>query len=65
MVVLGGMGTLPGPVFGVVALLVLEEIFSWYTEHWMLFLGPTLILVILFARRGLYGSFAEGKTGNG
>jgi branched-chain amino acid transport system permease protein len=65
MVVLGGRGTLPGPVFGVSALLVLEEIFSWYTEHWMLFLGPTLILVILFARRGLYGSFAEGKAGNG
>ena len=65
MVILGGVGTLVGPVFGATALLLLEEIISSYTEHWMLFLGPILIFVVLFARRGLYGSFAERKALNG
>lgn len=65
MVILGGVGTLVGPVFGAAALLLLEEFLSRYTEHWMLVLGPILIFVVLFARRGLYGSFAERKVRNG
>mgnify|MGYP006283430637 CR=1 FL=1 len=56
MVVLGGMGTLFGPILGAAALLLLEEILSMYTEHWMLFLGPILILVVLYARSGIFGA---------
>ncbi len=55
MVILGGMGTLLGPVFGAAALLLLEEVLSTWTEHWMIVLGPVLIFVVLFARRGVYG----------
>jgi len=55
MVLLGGMGTLFGPVLGAISLLVLEEVLSAYTEHWMVFLGPFLIIMVLFAKRGLYG----------
>ena len=55
MVVLGGMGTLFGPVFGAAAFLMLEEVLSTWTEHWMIVFGPVLILVVLFARRGIYG----------
>jgi branched-chain amino acid transport system permease protein len=65
MVILGGMGTLLGPVFGAAALLLLEEFLSRYTEHWMIILGPILLFVILFARRGLYGTFVERETENG
>jgi branched-chain amino acid transport system permease protein len=57
MVLLGGMGTLFGPVLGAATLLLLEEILAIYTEHWMVYLGPFLILVVLFARRGIYGLF--------
>ena len=64
MVILGGVETLWGPVFGATALLLLEEFLSRYTEHWMLILGPILILVVLFARRGLYGSLAERNVQN-
>jgi branched-chain amino acid transport system permease protein len=64
-VVLGGVGTLVGPVFGATTLLLLEEFLSRYTEHWMLFLGPILIFMVLFARRGLYGSFVERIGDNG
>ncbi|MES9873460.1 MAG: branched-chain amino acid ABC transporter permease [Candidatus Sedimenticola sp. 6PFRAG7] len=62
MVLLGGMGTLFGPVFGAVVLLLMEEILSAYTEHWMVFLGPFLILVVLFAKRGLYGLLIGGRN---
>ncbi|MGH6948969.1 MAG: branched-chain amino acid ABC transporter permease [Kiloniellales bacterium] len=55
MVVLGGMGTLLGPVVGAIAFLLLEEFLSQWTQHWMIVLGPLLLLVVLFARRGLWG----------
>ena len=55
MVLLGGLGSLFGPVFGAALFLLLEEGLAMYTEHWMVFMGPILILVVLFARRGVYG----------
>ena len=61
MVLLGGMGTLFGPVLGAATLLLVEELLSIYTEHWMVYLGPFLILVVLFAKRGIYGVLAGGN----
>ena len=59
MVILGGMGTLVGPVVGAVALLLLEDVLSAWTTHWQMILGPILLLVVLFARRGLVGLLPE------
>lgn len=64
MVILGGMGTLIGPVFGAAALLLMEEVLSSYTEHWMVFLGPLLIGIVLFAKRGVYGWLIGPDTGD-
>jgi branched-chain amino acid transport system permease protein len=55
MVVLGGMGSAFGPLIGAIALLVLEEVLSGITEYWQIILGPLLLLVVLFARRGIDG----------
>jgi branched-chain amino acid transport system permease protein len=55
MVVLGGMGSVYGPLIGAVALLVLEEALSGITEYWQMILGPLLLLVVLFARGGIDG----------
>jgi branched-chain amino acid transport system permease protein len=55
MVILGGIGSLVGPVIGAGILLLLEEVLSDLTQHWQIVLGPILLLVVLFARRGLYG----------
>jgi branched-chain amino acid transport system permease protein len=60
MVLLGGMGTLFGPVLGAVAFLLLEDLLSAWTVHWQVVLGPLLVLVVLFARRGLYGLLPGG-----
>lgn len=63
MVILGGLGTLFGPLVGAVVLLLLEDVIAHFTQHWQLFLGPILILVVLFARGGLLGLLApRGKA---
>ena len=64
MVILGGMKSLAGPILGAVALLLAEEVLSNYTEHWMIILGPLLILVVLYGRNGIYGLLG-GARGNG
>ena len=55
MVILGGLGSIYGAVIGAVVYLLLEQIFSAYTEHWQILLGPVLIFVVIFARHGIYG----------
>jgi branched-chain amino acid transport system permease protein len=63
MVVLGGMGSTFGPLFGAVALLVLEEVLSGVTEYWQIILGPLLLLVVLFARGGIDGLLGKAPHG--
>ncbi|MDE2228147.1 MAG: branched-chain amino acid ABC transporter permease [Alphaproteobacteria bacterium] len=55
MVILGGMGTLVGPILGAVAFLALETVLSDLTGHWQAIMGPILVLVVLFARDGIFG----------
>lgn len=55
MVLLGGAGTVAGPLLGAGAFVVLEELLSGFTVHWRIVFGPLLVLVVLFARGGLAG----------
>ena len=61
MVILGGMGSVAGPVLGAFALLVLEDLLSGWTQHWQIVLGPLLVLSVLFFRRGLAGLFDKNE----
>jgi len=58
MVILGGMGSVVGPALGAFAFLLLEEVLSSYTEHWALILGPVIVLLVLWGKRGLAGLLA-------
>ncbi len=60
MVILGGMKSLLGPMLGAAALLLAEEVLSSYTEHWMIVLGPLMIVVVLCGRTGIHG-LLKGK----
>lgn len=62
MVVLGGMGTLIGPVVGAVVFLLLSEVLKDITEHWHIIFGPFLVLVVLFARGGVLGLLTPGAS---
>lgn len=55
MVVLGGVGTLAGPIAGAVAALLLEEWFGHFSEHWKLYFGIFLVLMVLFSPHGITG----------
>ena len=55
MVILGGIGSIAGPVLGAFALLLVEDALSGWTQHWQIILGPLLVLSVLFFRRGLAG----------
>jgi len=63
MVILGGMGSLFGPVIGAIVYLVLEEFLSQLTEYWALFMGPLLLLIVLFGRGGIMGLLGRPSRG--
>jgi len=66
MVIMGGIGSLLGAILGAAAYVMLEHELSALTEHWLVILGPLLILIVLFAKRGLYGLIArEGGAAGG
>jgi branched-chain amino acid transport system permease protein len=69
MIVLGGLGTLMGPIIGAAALLLLEEVLSslktgigWLdqliSQHWLALIGLFIVLVVLVLKQGLYGRLA-------
>ncbi len=60
MVVLGGLGSLFGPVIGAVSFLLLEEGLSRLTEYSNLILGPILLLVAIYLHGGIEG-LLEGR----
>jgi|TARA_B100000315_G_scaffold62236_1_gene56498 branched-chain amino acid transport system permease protein len=67
MVIMGGMGTLIGPVLGAAGFLLLEEYLpEWMEmimtnagEHWAIIMGPILIAIVLFGRGGIHALFAR------
>jgi branched-chain amino acid transport system permease protein len=63
MVILGGMGSLFGPVLGAIVYLVLEEVLSQKTEYWALIMGPLLLLIVLFGRGGINGLLGRLRRG--
>ncbi|MFT5507969.1 MAG: branched-chain amino acid transport system permease protein [Hyphomicrobiaceae bacterium] len=62
MVILGGAGSLFGPVLGASVFLLLEEVMSDFTIYWHLPFGIMLILAVLFVRGGISG-FADRLLG--
>ena len=55
MVLLGGMGSLWGPVIGAGIFLFMQDYISTVTENWELFVGLVVILLVLFMPRGFVG----------
>ena len=53
MALLGGMGTLFGPMLGAGVFLGAEDILSSYTEQWRMIIGAIFVVFVLFVPRGL------------
>jgi branched-chain amino acid transport system permease protein len=61
IVILGGVGTLLGPIAGAAVYLGLEQVLAAWTEHWMIVMGPVLVIVVLAGRNGLFGRWLGGR----
>jgi branched-chain amino acid transport system permease protein len=57
IIIVGGVATIVGPLLGAIVYMLLETVIAAYTQHWMVVLGPMILLVALLAKRGIYGSF--------
>jgi branched-chain amino acid transport system permease protein len=63
MLVLGGVGSLYGALYGAAAFVGLQSVLAQWTEHWMIVLGPILVAVVVLARRGIWGVLAGTAGG--
>jgi branched-chain amino acid transport system permease protein len=62
IVVIGGLGTIEGPILGVLVFFVLQSLLADYGSWYLMILGLIGIAVMLFAPRGLWGLISE-RTG--
>ncbi|MFN3641340.1 MAG: branched-chain amino acid ABC transporter permease [Gemmobacter sp.] len=62
IVVIGGIGTIEGPIVGVLVFFLLQKLFADYGSWYLLALGLIGIVVMLFAPKGLWGLFSA-RTG--
>ena len=53
MTLLGGMGTLFGPMIGAGVFIGAEDVLATYTEQWRMVIGTVFVLFVLFVPRGL------------
>lgn len=62
MVVLGGMGSVAGPLLGALAFLGMEEVLKSWTDHWAVVFGPMIVLIALLGRAGIAGLLTRIDT---
>jgi branched-chain amino acid transport system permease protein len=55
MTMLGGAGTLIGPAIGAAVFLLMKNVVSSYSAHWLAIIGVTFICCVLFFPGGLWG----------
>lgn len=55
----GGIGTLSGPIVGTLIIVVLSQRLQFLQDYRMLVFGPVLTLLIIFYPRGIVGSLAS------
>jgi branched-chain amino acid transport system permease protein len=59
MTILGGMGTLVGPLFGGMFVVLVREVLSTYTHLWGLIMGILFVLIVLVFRKGIIGELRK------
>ena len=62
IVVIGGIGTIEGPIIGVIVFYLMQTYLSSYGTWYLILLGALAIVIMLFAPRGIWGYVSE-RTG--
>lgn len=71
MTILGGMGTLYGPMIGAGVFIGFKDVLSSYVDQWRMILGIVFVLFVIFLPRGLISlphtivEFADARRGTG
>ena len=66
MAIIGGVGTLFGPLVGTIAFVMLEEFLSLITVYWHLIFGILLVALVLYGKGGIHGWLSRlGRKGAG
>jgi branched-chain amino acid transport system permease protein len=58
-VIIGGLGTIEGPILGTIVYIVLQQTLASYNVWYLIILGVVAMGVAIFARRGLWGLVDE------
>ena len=58
-VIIGGIGTIEGPIVGTIVYMVLQQTLQSYNVWYLIVLGIVAIVIAIFARRGLWGLLDE------
>lgn len=61
-VIIGGIGTLFGPMLGAAIIVVARELVSLQIGRWPTVLGVVLIVIVIFARNGILGAYQEWRA---
>ena len=61
-VIIGGLGTIEGPILGTLVYMFLQQELQSYNAWYLIVLGLVAIVVALFARRGLWGLVDDHRT---
>jgi len=62
MLILGGSGSLFGPLIGAGIIVLLENLVSGFTERWSLVLGIVYVTVIMLFSEGIFSVFKRGRN---
>ena len=54
-VIIGGIGTIEGPIIGTIVFIVLQQTLESYNAWYLIILGLVAIVIAIFFRRGLWG----------
>jgi branched-chain amino acid transport system permease protein len=62
MTMLGGAGTLIGPAIGAGVFLLMKNVVSSYSEHWLLIIGVVFIACVMFFPGGIWGTLHQLRS---
>jgi branched-chain amino acid transport system permease protein len=63
MTMLGGAGTLIGPPIGAAVFLLMKNVASSYSEHWLTIIGVIFICCVMFFPGGIWGALQKLRWG--
>jgi branched-chain amino acid transport system permease protein len=59
IVVIGGIGTIEGPIIGVIIFYLMQTYLSTYGTWYLILLGALAIVIMLFAPKGIWGYVSD------